>query len=44
MKLKCKKCGYEWDYKGKSQFYTSCPRCRYSNIKIPRGEDNENRN
>ncbi|MHA1835191.1 MAG: DUF1660 family phage protein [Candidatus Baldrarchaeia archaeon] len=29
MKLKCKHCGYEWDYKGKAKYYASCPRCRY---------------
>jgi len=35
MILKCtnKKCEYEWNYKGKSTFYTSCPRCR-ANVKI----------
>lgn len=29
MKIKCTKedCGYEWDYKGKSEFYVTCPRC-----------------
>ena len=35
MKLKCpnKKCEYEWEYKGESKFYTSCPRCKF-NVKI----------
>lgn len=30
-KLKCpnQKCGYEWDYKGSSPFYTTCPKCLY---------------
>ena len=27
-KLKCNKCGYEWNYKGEADFYTSCPKCR----------------
>lgn len=29
MKIKCynKECKYEWDYKGKSKFYVTCPRC-----------------
>ena len=29
MKLKCnnKKCLYEWDYNGESDFYATCPRC-----------------
>lgn len=27
--LKCnnKKCNYEWNYKGKSKFYATCPSC-----------------
>jgi len=29
----CPKCGYDWEYKGKSNFYISCPRCR-SNINL----------
>jgi len=34
--LKCtnKECNYEWEYKGKSPFYATCPRCyRKINIK-----------
>jgi len=27
MKLNCKRCGYGWDYRGKSKFYATCPRC-----------------
>ncbi len=36
MKLKCKKCKYEWDYNGKVKPnknytpYASCPRCKTS--------------
>jgi hypothetical protein len=26
-KNKNKKCGYEWNYKGKSPFYATCPMC-----------------
>jgi len=28
-KIKCyhSDCGYEWNYKGKSGFYATCPRC-----------------
>jgi len=33
MKLKCKRCGKEWEYKGKKKYYTSCPDCKTS-IKI----------
>lgn len=31
MKIKCKKCGHEWEYKGKSKYYVTCPRC-YSKV------------
>lgn len=27
MKLKCKKCGNEWDYKGSSSYYATCSKC-----------------
>jgi len=27
MKLKCRKCKYEWDWKGKHKYYATCPRC-----------------
>ncbi len=28
--LRCRRCGYEWEYGGKSEWYASCPRCRTS--------------
>ena len=28
MKLKCKRCEYEWEYNGESEWYASCPKCR----------------
>lgn len=28
MKIKCQRCKYEWEYKGKSEWYASCPKCR----------------
>ena len=28
MMLKCPKCGYVWDWGGKSIYFFSCPRCR----------------
>ena len=35
--MKCPKCGYEWEYKGKSDFYISCPRCRLNiNLQKPK--------
>lgn len=36
-KIKCPKCRYTWDYKGNSQFYFSCPRCR-ANIRVKGGK------
>jgi len=27
IKLKCRNCGYVWEYKGKSPYYATCPRC-----------------
>jgi len=30
MRLGCGRCGYEWEYRGKSEWYASCPRCRTS--------------
>jgi hypothetical protein len=28
MKVECEKCGHKWDYKGKSAFHTTCPKCQ----------------
>ena len=33
MKIKCKRCEKEWEYKGKSKYYASCPNCKTS-VKI----------
>jgi len=30
MKLKCKRCEHEWEYKGKSEWYVCCPTCKTS--------------
>ncbi len=27
MKLTCKKCEREWEYKGQSKYYATCPQC-----------------
>lgn len=45
MKLKCKRCGYEWDYQGTSDWYTSCPRCK-TNVKTngEMGKDEDKKN
>jgi len=33
MKLKCKKCKHDWNYKGKSKYYATCPQC-YNKVKV----------
>ena len=38
MKIKCKKCEHEWEYKGKSKFYVTCPHC-YNKINIQSKKD-----
>lgn len=30
IKLKCQRCGHEWIYKGKSQYYAPCSNCKSS--------------
>ena len=27
MILTCKRCGHTWDYKGKNEYYATCPYC-----------------
>jgi len=40
MKLRCRRCGHVWDYKGKRKFYASCPICKNSvNIQKCRVEE-----
>lgn len=41
VQINCKRCGYSWDYNGKSEWYVSCPRCRTS-IKVPKEEEIQN--
>jgi endogenous inhibitor of DNA gyrase (YacG/DUF329 family) len=39
VKLKCPKCGYVWDYKGRKQYYATCSNCfRKVNISKYRAE------
>jgi len=47
MKLKCQRCGWEWDYTGKKvkmnlpfYLFTSCPRCKTS-VKISEASNEE---
>jgi tRNA(Ile2) C34 agmatinyltransferase TiaS len=28
MEIICLRCNHKWDYKGKSEWYASCPKCR----------------
>jgi len=37
---KIKRFAREWDYKGKSKWYASCPRCK-TTVKIPREEQKQ---
>ena len=39
MRLKCNHCEYEWEYKGVSEFYAGCPRCKYK-VNIKKGAKN----
>ena len=41
MRLVCGRCGYEWEYGGKSEWYASCPRCR-SSVKVGRAVPDSN--
>jgi hypothetical protein len=39
MRLRCPKCGHIWDYKGRREFYVTCPNCYYKvNIRKNRVE------
>jgi len=38
MKCNNKLCNHEWEYKGKAEFYTCCPKCKY-NVKLNRSEE-----
>lgn len=38
MKVKCRKCNHEWEYKGKSKFYVTCPNC-YNKVNIQKKLD-----
>lgn len=42
LKIKCKRCDYQWEYKGKSEWYTSCPKCKTTvNIKKLKGKESK---
>jgi len=40
MKLKCKKCENEWDYKGKNPYYATCSRC-LNKVKVEGSQKSE---
>lgn len=40
MEARCHKCKHKWDYKGKSKYYITCPRC-YRKVKAPAKEIKE---
>lgn len=34
VRLRCQRCGHEWDYKGKNRYFATCPHCRiYVSVK-----------
>lgn len=33
IKVKCKRCSKEWNYKGNQEYYVTCPRC-YNKVNI----------
>lgn len=37
MNLKCHLCGHAWNYKGKSEYYATCPRC-YRKVNVKKKE------
>jgi len=42
VRLKCKKCGWVWDYGGRKEYYATCPNCRRAvNIKKERISDGD---
>ena len=45
LRVRCK-CGYEWTYGGKSNFYASCPKCHstvvFKEKRKPENDKNKN--
>jgi hypothetical protein len=39
-KIKCNKCNHSWEYKGKSDYYVTCPSC-YTKINISKQKINK---
>ena len=44
--LICQRCSYNWSYRGKNQYVTSCPKCKTSvminnNNKVKEKENNK---
>jgi len=39
--MKCQNCKYEWEYKGQSDYYVTCPRCLYKVNVNKQNEDEE---
>lgn len=38
IKLICKRCKYDWEYKGSKDYYATCPNC-LNKVKIPNDEE-----
>ncbi len=41
MKVKCKRCEIEWNYKGKKTWYVTCPNC-YTKVNIQKLKGGQN--
>lgn len=39
-KVKCNKCFHEWEYKGDSQYYVTCPYC-YTKVNIRKEDEDD---
>ena len=42
MRLRCRHCGHEWDYKGRSKYYATCPVCYYK-VRIRESSEDDSR-
>jgi len=40
LKLNCQRCGYGWNYSGKSKYYATCPKCLI-HVSIPQNKTEE---
>jgi Zn finger protein HypA/HybF involved in hydrogenase expression len=41
VKLRCKRCGHRWTYRGNNEYWASCPHC-YTKVKVVAADDRSN--